>query len=362
MQGDSLLMLPLIALVLMVGLPLLATAVVMLRIRAKERGRDSRLEALAADLRQRGAEPLGDGHYRLKGRVVKVECSTNPLFSSAFTWRLSAYSNTVHEFELKRGKPVAPEFEAFMPLLERWDSAGKMFVECYAAGPSLHLDDLQKLQELAALPLSKSCRGGTFTIREGFERDVPQWHWRHDQRRSLIQGTQRWCVSYWKGDPYLNPGLLRLFEELAAGNRMFYLSDAEDLSFLEHAFDRRDFGCWGALVEVKSPVVALAADLHLDGAFMGGLFAADDLPPGFDGKIPRYRFHDEALRAVRWVRFYVRRLMDGEASWYGGEYEILSLQPLDVRGAVAKVAAEFGAQVMELDRRFHKRIVVPLDY
>jgi hypothetical protein len=33
-----------------------------------------------------------------------------------------------------------------------------------------------------------------------------------------------------------------------------------------------------------------------------------------------------------------------------------------VRGTIAKIATEIGAQVMDIDRRFNKRIVVPLNY
>jgi hypothetical protein len=351
---------------LMLALPLLAIAAIAWRQRVKGRARDKYLEDVREELRAAGFEPLGDGVFRRRGRHYKVEAGTNPLLARGFTVRLASWSNTIHEFELRRGAAVPPEFAAFAPLLATWASAGKMYTECYVAGvrsDTAFADDLAALDGVTAVPLSKPCRGGTFTIREGFEKDCPQWHWRHDQRRRLFKEAHRACVSYWQGDPYLNPGLLRLFEELAGGRRLFYLSDVEDLAFLERAFDRRDIACWGALLELRKPELAIAADLHTDGAFLGGLFAADDLPPGFeDSRMPRRRYHDEAVKILNRVRFYVRRLMDNENSWYGGEYEILSYQPLDVRAAVEKVAREFGGQVMELDRRFHKRLVRPLDF
>ena len=57
-----------------------------------------------------------------------------------------------------------------------------------------------------------------------------------------------------------------------------------------------------------------------------------------------------------------RRLYDDEFSWFSGEYEIISVMPLDVRGTISRIATEIGAQVMDIDRRFHKRLVVPLGY
>jgi hypothetical protein len=112
-----------------------------------------------------------------------------------------------------------------------------------------------------------------------------------------------------------------------------------------------------------APDMPVAADLLTDGEFFGGLLVAKELPPGFESEqMPKVRFHDAAIKALRKCDFYARRLFDDEFAWYSGEYEIVSATPLDVRGVLAKVAAEVGGQVMDIDRRFHKRIVVPLNY
>jgi hypothetical protein len=261
---------------------------------------------------------------------------------------------------------VPEEFKSFAPLLERWESAGKLHTECYAAGvvegPPL-AEDIRALEEIAKLPISKPWKGGIFTIREGFEKDVPQWHWRHDQRPKLPPDVKRFCVSYWTGSPLLNPPLVRLFTLLADGSPMYYISDTEDLSFLELTYQRRDIACWGAILELKNPDMPVAADLHTDGGFFGGLLVAKDRPPGFEREgMPKRLFHDAAIKVLRKCFFYARRLWDDEFSWYSGEYEIISAYPIDVRAAVAKVAGEIGAQVMEIDRRFHKRLVKPLEF
>lgn len=362
LRGDPLLMSSLTPLLILLGLPALVAAAVISRLRWKERARDAFLQGLGAELRAAGYEPLEEGVYRRAGRAVKVEAGTNPLFSPDFTLRLAAYSDTLHEFELRRGGKIPAELEAFRPILADWDSAGKMFVEVYAAGLRRTggiAADLQRLSELAARPISKRWRGGTFTIREGFEKDVPQWHWRHDQRGKVFREARRWCVSCWHGDPYLNTGLLRLFDLLAGPARRFWLTDAQELSFLDHAFGPGTVGRQGSLVEFPRVEPALAADLFLDGEFFGGLFVGDRAPLGFEGEVPRRLFHETAIRALDGVAFYARRLFDEEFAWYSGEYEIVSLGELDVPGALAKVAAESGAQVVEIDRRFHKRIVVP---
>jgi hypothetical protein len=359
---------PLVVPVLLVllGLPALVAGVVWLRLRAKEKLRDAYLDAARDDLRAAGAEPLGDGCFRWNGRGGKLEASTNPLFGRGLSVRLAAWSDTIHEFELQRGRAVPAEFERFKPLLERWDSAGKMFIDCYAAGvtedPRVS-GDFKTLLELSTLPLSKTWRGGTFTCREGFEAKVPQWHWRHDQRPKLPKDVRRFCLSYWQDGPLLNPVILRVLWELAGAGRRFFITPTEDLRFLDYGFGRQEIARWGALVELKKPEMPVAADLHTDGEFFGGLLVAKEVPPGFGTEgMPKIQFHDAAIKALRKCDFYARRLYDDEFSWFSGEYEIVSAYPLDVRCVLAKIATEIGAQVMDIDRRFHKRIVVPLNY
>jgi hypothetical protein len=353
------------AVVILLGLPALTIGIVWLRIRSKERARDLYLRAVHDGLVAAGAEPLGDCLYRWNGRVAKVEASTNPLFGAGFSVRLAAFSDTIHEFELKRGKKAPPEFGKFAPFLNRWESAGKMHLECYAAGVTMEralAEEVRELLDLARIPLSKTYRGGTFTIREGFERDVPQWHWRHDQRPRLPKEVKRWCVSYWQEGPLLNPVLARLLYELAGASRKFFISDAEDLAFLEHGFGRSGIDRRGTLVELARPELPVAADLHTDGEFFGGLLVAREVPPGFEEQIPRFRFHDAAIKALGKCDFYARRLYDDEFSWFSGEVEIVSAHPLDVRTVLSGISGEIGAQVMDIDRRFHKRIVVPLNW
>ncbi|HEV3028760.1 MAG TPA: hypothetical protein VG457_14370 [Planctomycetota bacterium] len=359
---------PLAAIVLglLVGFPGLIVAAIWLRLRAKDRLRDDYLDAVREDLRGAGFEPVGDNLYRLNGRGAMVEASTNPLFGRGFSVRLASWSSTIHEFELRRGKPVAPEFEAFKPLLARWESAGKMYVDCYAAGitddPRVSAD-VSSLVEIAKIPLTRIYRGGAFTYREGFEAKIPQWQWRHDQRPKLPKDVHRYCFSYWQDGPLLNPVILRVLWELSGDSHRYHLSDAADLRFLEFAFERRDMDRRGALLELMKPEMPVAADLRTDGEFFGGLLVAKEPPPGFEQEgLPRTKFHDTAIQALRKVDFYARRLYDDEFSWYSGEYEIISLAPLDVRGTISRIATEIGAQVMDIDRRFHKRLVVPLGY
>ena len=358
---------PLVAgvLLLLIGLPAAVIGVVWLRLRSKEKLRDAYLEAAREDLRAAGAEPLGEGYFRWNGRGGKVEASTNPLFGRGFTARVAVWSDTIHECELRRGKPVPDEFTRFAPLLEQWDSAGKMVTECYAAGvtedPRVS-GTFRSLLELSTIPLAKTYKGGTFTYREGFEANVPQWHWRHDQRPRLPKDVKRYCFSYWQDGPLLSPMLMRVLWDLAGDRRKFFITDVEDLGFLEQGFGSQDLHPCGTLVEMGRPELPVAADLHSDGEFFGGLLVARELPPGFETKLPRIRFHDAAIQAFRKVDFYARRLYDDEFSWFSGEYEIVSATPLDVRGALSRIATEIGAQVMDIDRRFHKRIVVPLGY
>lgn len=355
-----------IVLGVLVVFPGLIGVAIWLRLRAKDRLRDAYLVEVREDLRAAGYEPVGDNTFRKGGRAGKVEASTNPLLGRGFSVRLASWSDTLHEFELQRGKPVPPEFDAFKSLLARWESAGKMYIDCYAAGvthdPRVSAD-MTRLFELARIPLTRTYRGGTFTYREGFEAKIPQWQWRHDQRPKLPKDVHRYCFSYWQDGPLLNPVIMRVLWELAGGAHRYLISDTEDLRFLEYGFERRDIACWGALLELMKPEMPVAADLRTDGEFFGGLLVAKELPDGFEREgMPRTTFHDAAIKVLRKVDFYARRLYDDEFSWFSGEYEIISVAPLDVRGTIARIATEIGAQVMDIDRRFHKRLVVPLGY
>jgi hypothetical protein len=359
---------PLAALVLLIlfVIPGLIGLVIWVQLRSKERRLARYLAEAREELAAAGAEPMGESYFQWNGRGGKIDASTNPLFRRGFSVRVAAWSDTIHEVELQRGRAVPAEFERYKPLLERWDSAGKMVTECYAAGvtedPRLS-STFRTLLELSALPLSKTWRGGTFTYREGFEEKVPQWHWRHDQRPKLPKDVSRYCFSYWQDSPLLNPVLMRVLWELSGSGRRYFITPVEDLRFLDYGFGRGALDRRGALVELMKPDMPVAADLLTDGEFFSGLLVAKDLPPGFESEeMPKVRTHDAAIKVLRSCDFYARRLFDDEFAWFSGEYEIVSPRPLDVRGAIAKVAAEVGGQVMEIDRRFHKRIVVPLNY
>jgi hypothetical protein len=356
----------------LLGLPALAIAAVVRRMKAKLAMRQAFYWKVQGAIQAAGWAPLGEGLYRREdvglapANGLKMEIFTNPLFSRDLTLRLAAYSDTIHEFELRRGKPVPPDFADYAPLLERWESCGKMFTECWAArvtsDPAV-TEDVRALAALAHRPLSRIHRGGTFTLREGFEKDVPQRDWRHDERPLLPPGLRRWCVSYWQDGPLFNPPLARFLFRLAEKPwRLFFITDTEDLRFLEMSMGRRGFAPWGALVELMTPEHLVAADLHTDGGFFGGVLCAKEVPEGFESEqMPRIEFHRAALKVFRKGLFYARRLWDWEGSWYSGELEILSPYPLDVRQALFATAAETGAQVMEIQQRFHKRLVKPLE-
>ncbi len=353
-------------LLVLVALPALIIAGIWLQLKSKEKARIAYQWAILEEMKAGGAEPLGDGYYRCNGRAGKINVSPNPLFRKGFTVRVAAWSDTIHEGELRRQSPVPAGFEPFKSLLGRWESAGKMVTECYAAGvtedPRLS-ETFKQLLELSKIPLSKTHKGGTFTVREGFEAKVPQWHWRHDQRPKLPKAVYRTCFSYWHDGPLLNPVTMRVIWELSGNSHRYFITDTEDLRFLDYGFSRPDIVCRGALVELMKPDMPVAADLLTDGGFFGGLLVAKDLPPGFEVEgMPKRDFHDAAIKVLRECDFYARRLYDDEFSWFSGEYEIVSVYPIDVRGVLSKVATEIGAQVLEIDRRFHKRLVVPLGY
>jgi hypothetical protein len=355
---------PLVLFVLL-GLPGLIALGLVLRIRAKERRRDAWRARVGERFLRAGAERAGPDLYRRDGRVARLQASTNPLLGDAFTVRLSAYSDSVDEFELRKGRPVPEGREAFAALLDRWDTAGKQGVECVLAAVTAREDleeDLRALVGLAKRPCGRAYQGGVFTYREGFEPDCPQVHWRHDLRAKLPPGVRRACISYWADGPLLNPVLLRVLAELAPGLKSYFVTDVTDLDFLRHAFGAERVREHGTLVELDPVDPPWAADLTTDGRFFGGLFSAAAPPPGFDGRVPPWEWLERAIAALPSTACFVRRLDDDERAWYSGEYEILSLEPLPVRRAIETVALEIGATAMVIERRFNKRMVLPRNW
>jgi hypothetical protein len=351
-----------LALLFLLGLPAAVAAAVILRLRAKNRLRDAWLSRVVDRLAAAGAERLGPGLVRLDGRVVRVQASTNPLFGRPFTVRLSAYSDSVDDFELRRG---AAGPSAYVALLDRWESAGKQVHEVVVAAVTDEEDlvpDARRVAALASRPKAKEHRGGIFTYREGFEKDCPQVHWRHDLRARLPGDVYRYGVSYWSDGPLLNAVLAGLLWDLTAGRRRWVVTDVEDLDFLAHGFGASAFESGGTLIELRRPEALVAADLATDGRFFGGLVAAAEPPASFAGTLPSWDWVPRMIAALEAGAIVVRRLDDDERSWYSGEYEILSTLPLPVRQAIETAALKIGATAAVIERRFNKRMVIPRVY
>ncbi len=365
----------LLVLLFLVGLPAIAIGAIILRIRMKR----VRAEGLAA-LLTAGHERLPHDCFRALGRVFRLQVDLNPLFSRDFGLRLSTFADTTLEFEIRAARNVptktpqklagdpfyrrfvldtlAPE-ESVEHLLAVKETLARVFPSRWGAYSKYHCEvvlsanaathesvelDLPALAALAAVPAARRPTGGTWTIREGWEPQLPAWHWRPDQRARLPEGVRRWCVSAWYDNAYLNLPLAKFLWSLA-GLRVVTLSD---LWFLERAFGR-PVPVSGNLVEL-TPEMAVAADQWTDGEFFLGAVTDGD----FAGAI-KFNVHDRAIGA----RVYVRRLFDDEFSWFSGEYEILSaaLTDREVRDAFGKAAEEAGAAVKEIERPFSFKLL-----
>ena len=386
-----------LTLLLILGIPLSAVLLLTLRIRTKEARRERYLAKMEKTFREAGAETLGNRHYRRGDRTYSFDANLSPLFAKGFTLRLSTFSDSVCEFELKSARNVpiglpeelardeyfrslslqgepAPEL---VPVLldlkdrlstlvpDRWEAFSKQHMEVILSGnrfddgaySAVELrSDLDALDALASAPLRRTIRGGVVTYREGFESDLPAWHWTPDQRRNLPPSVRRFVFSCYADNPYLNTAIVDLLYRLAGDRRKFFVTDQTDLEFLRYGFGDA-FTQSGNLVEADNPEVPVAADQYLDGEFFGG-FLASGAPVDFAGQ-PRHAFHNKAVERIDQWHFYARRLFDDEFSWFSGEYEIVScvLRPADIREAVEGLADRIGARFVELDRRFSFKLL-----
>lgn len=366
----------------MVAVPAAFLGLVVARIAVKRRKRDAFVERILAPY-----ERLPHDCFRRRGRVFRLQADLNPLFGRGFGLRLSTFADTRLEFEIRAARNVPtktpqrlkedPFYRRFVldapstdeavehlaavrerlaPVFpSRWGAYAKVQTEVVLSANTAtdeRLDgDVDALAELAAVPAARRPRGGTWTIREGFEADVPAWHWKREQRARFPSGLRRWCVSAWYDNAYLNEPLAEFLWSLGPGR---VLTAEEDLWFLEHSFGR-PMPVDGRLAELK-PGEAVAGDQWLDGDLFGG-FVVGAKADAFRGAI-KFSFHDRGIEALRsGAAVYARRLFDDEFSWFSGEYEVLAAEGVDVRGRFREIAERYHAEVKEINRPFSFKLL-----
>jgi hypothetical protein len=372
------------------ALPALVLALVLVRTSIKRALVAQYLARFHARLA--GAEWLERGCFRWQKRVYRLEVGPNPIFESRLSLRLSTFCDGLLETEIRAARNVptktpqrladdafysafvldaiSPDeaVEWFLAVKKtvtslfpaRWGAVTHLYGEISLSANGATYEDLEPdlvaLAELASVRAERKPRGGTWTLREGFEPHPPGWHWKPEQREALPPGTRRWCVSCWYDNSYLNAAIVQLLWRLAGDRPKRFVTGVPDLEFLEHGFGVaatvRD-----RIADLPRPEMAIAADQGLDGDFFSG-FIAGETGSAFAGAL-KLHFHDRAIALLPKIRFCARRLFDDEFSWFNGEYEILSceLRDDDLRAEFDRLAAEFGARVVEIERPFSFKLL-----
>lgn len=384
------------------GVIVLLFAFAVLSLSSKLRRRDTFLKQIDERLQKLGARPIDESAYEFEGRRYRVIVEQPTMFDGNLFLSIGLYTPHLDEFMIRHAGGVAvdlnprlradesyrdyvpdgelradiedwllrPETKTILQkaLPGRWRSFGKRSVELYFADNIFHyegLDDTELLLAMRALkaldaPIALKTHGGILTFRSGFEKDVPPWHWQLEKINALPPGLKRAVVSCYHKNPYLNAALVDLFYALAGSHSTAFLFPRHNVGFLEHALGKT-FETHDALFITKDVTAPVAADLYLDGGFFEGFIAfsgsAAEIAEEFRD-IGRARFHEIALELLPRLRLYVRRLFDDEASWYSGEYEILSTQLGDreIVQAVESVASKYAARIVKLDRRFTPKL------
>jgi hypothetical protein len=379
-----------IVLLSLVVFPAIVLGIVAMQLRAKRRAIASWLERVKASLP--GSEWFDDARFRWKGRVYLLVPGPNPVLSKQIVVRLSTFCPGLLEAEIRAARNVPTKtpqklagddfFAAYVldapspdeaaewllavkPVIRglfphRWGAVTHLYGEiALSANPATIEDlapDLDALAQLAAVRAERKPRGGTWTIREGFEPHPPAWHWKPEQRAALPAGARRWCISAWYDNSYLNIALARLLWTLAGDRPLSIVTVGTELDFLADGFGT-PVPVVDQAVRIASPEMAVAADQALDGDFLG-LAVAGEPGDAFAGAL-KLQLLDRALAAFPRFRFVARRLFDDEFSWFSGEYEIVSTELADeeVRAAFSTLAAEFGAKVVALERPFSFKLL-----
>ena len=333
-----------------------------------------------------------DARFRWKGRAYLLVPGSNPVLSKQIVVRLSTFCTGLLEAEIRAARNVptktpqklaeddfygayvldTPSTDeavewllAVKPVIRglfpnRWGAVTHLYGEIAISANTATIEDLapdlDALARLAAVRAERKPRGGTWTIRQGFEPNPPAWHWKPEQRAALPPGARRWCLSAWYDNSYLNIALARLLWALAGDRPIACVTVGTDLDFLADGFGV-PVAVNDQAVRLASPEMAVAADQALDGDFLG-LAVAGEPGDAFAGAL-KLQLLDRALAAMPKLRFFARRLFDDEFSWFSGEYEIVSseLSDDDVREAFFKLADEFGAKVVELERPFSFKLL-----
>jgi hypothetical protein len=335
---------------------------------------------LGRALEELGARSPEEGLVEFEGRKFQVEAEPPKVLGRSHELTVAMFTDQAHEFYLRRagglpGHPMAddefyrnysiegrlgPPLDRYLKtpqvreilsrvLPGRWRTFAKAFVVIYFSGNEFDARRVDarelglafKALRALDLPIEDPPGGGTLTFRSGFEADVPPWHWTAEAVRELPPNVKRAVVSYYRDNAYLNVVLVDLFRHLAGASRKIFLSDRHDLGFLRHAYGDA-VRLEGGRLETDRLDAPAAADQYLDGGFFSGFVAVDS-------DVPK-----DPLRSLADVKFCVRRLLDDEASWFSGEYEILSvhLTEEEIAQALEKIALKYDAGILPLERRF----------
>lgn len=378
-------------------------ALLFARGRVKQRRLADFLRSRRAELEAAGAKFHNDEVFVYEGRVHRLTGNPNPLLGAGVSLRLSLFTPHVYEFTLKRARHVAPASErlasdelyrAFAvegmvdPALEdylltpkvrdavtelvgeRWDAVSRRFVESilwqnrfdHRAYPMPAMKrDLALLRSMDEVPLERRHSAGTMTIRHGVEVNPWPWHWKPEELLLLPPKTWRFCVSYWDG-PALNAVVMDMMLALAQGDRVFIVTDEEQLPEVACAFGG-GFTLSGHLFEFDTVRVAIAADLATPGRFCRGIIAcpaefADSVRRAY-APADRSDFHILSVGLLSKLTYYARPLRDDEDCWYSGEYEILTTKRTrdDCERVARESAGRVGARVRTIERQFLPKLL-----
>jgi hypothetical protein len=368
-------------------------AVLLLRWRRRWSLRARLSDRLGSLMRELGATEVEPDVWEFEGRRYQLDVEAPGLFGGPLSLTAAMFTDRVYEFYVRRAGGVPTRFlpeddfyrdysieGRLSPALRqyllsvkeilrrampgRWKTFGKGYAIIYFSDNEFDSSRLEASELKLALralkhldqPIDDPVRGGAFTFRSGFEADCPPWHWSPEAIQRLPANVSRAVVSYYHDNAYLNEGLVDFFAELAGRSPGYFLTDQDSLGFLRQAF--------GAAVRIENGVVQserrdvpVAADQYLDGGFFAAFVAAEKLPESLRG-LKRFEIHEAALRELPNIKFYVRRLLDDEASWFSGEYEILSLHltPEELGATLEKLALKYDAKIMPLERRFTLKV------
>lgn len=384
----------------LLAIPIFAFIAVLIVVAKRHRERDSFSNKLMKMIDELGGKHIEGNNYRIGHSVYNIIPEPSITIGTSIRLKLSVYSDSLFDYSINEAHSLpemrtlkiyedpfyknfsiegntSNQLESFLlsenvktlvkKLMGKWKRLQKNYLELSVSENKFQYDKLttddlktflKTLEALNLIELNHKPTGGFITVRTGFEKNIPPWHWKKEQINGLPADIQRVCFSFYDRNPYLNQLVVEIISILCGNRKSYYLTDYENPNVINYSFES-SFEYENPLFSTEDLRGVISVDNYSDGKFFQGFIALDrNEASHFFKNAKRYQFDEIASKNIDKLYFYVKRLLDHEGAWYSGEYEIISLYltPKEIADALQTAAQNYDAKLLKIDAPFSPKI------